>query len=119
MNNSISTAARRFRWTALSLTLVAALATLFLASCKQGGANTKPDDVDYYTCTMHPSVKKQNPTDKCPICSMYLVPVMKKGAAGAHATTNAPRPATMGGEDKPGAFTVPGARQQLIGVTYP
>ena len=117
MNNSISTAARRFRWTALSLTLIAALATLFLASCKKGGANTKPDDVDYYTCTMHPSVKKQNPTDKCPICSMDLVPVMKKGAAGAN-TTNAAMPATMSGDEKPGEFTVPVERQQQIGVTY-
>src|SRR5882672_4499735 len=117
MNNSISTAASRFRWTALSLTLVAALATLFLVSCKQAGANTKPDDVDYYTCTMHPSVKKQNPTDKCPICSMDLVPVMKKGATGANAT-NAAMPATMSGDEKPGEFMVPVARQQQIGVTY-
>ena len=117
MNNSISNAASPFRWTALSLTLVAALATLFLASCKKGGANTKPDDVDYYTCTMHPSVRKQNPADKCPICSMDLVPVMKKGAAGANAT-NAATPATMSGEEKPGEFTVPVERQQQIGVTY-
>jgi len=117
MNNSISTAASRFRWSALLLTFVAALATLFLASCKKGGANTKPDDVDYYTCTMHPSVKKQNPTDKCPICSMDLVPVMKKGAAGAN-TTNAATPATMSGDEKPGEFTVPVERQQQIGVTY-
>src|SRR6266496_1333313 len=32
---------------------------------------------------MHPSVKKQNPTDKCPICSMDLVPVKKKDAGGS------------------------------------
>src|SRR5207249_840224 len=38
----------------------------------------------YYTCMMHPSVKKQSPTDKCPICSMDLVPVKKKGAAAGH-----------------------------------
>lgn len=117
MNNSIPTGASRFRWTTLSLTLAAALATLFLASCKQGGANTKPDDVDYYTCTMHPSVKKQNPTDKCPICSMDLVPVMKKGATGAN-MTNTAMPATMSSDEKPGEFTVPVERQQQIGVTY-
>jgi Cu(I)/Ag(I) efflux system membrane fusion protein len=81
MNNSTSIAASRVRWTALSLTLIAALATLFLASCKKDNANAKPADVDYYTCTMHPSVKKQNPTDKCPICSMDLVPVKKKDGA--------------------------------------
>jgi len=84
MNNSTSIAAGRVRWTALSLTLIAALSTLFLASCKKDNASAKPADVDYYTCTMHPSVKKQNPTDKCPICSMDLVPVKKKdGTASA------------------------------------
>lgn len=83
MNNSISVPARRVRWTALSLTLVAAFATLFFASCKKSDSNAKPTNVDYYTCTMHPSVKKQSPTDKCPICSMDLVPVEKKGASGA------------------------------------
>lgn len=57
---------------------IATLATLFVTGCKQGGAEGKPADVDYYTCTMHPSVKKQSPTDKCPICSMDLVPVKKK-----------------------------------------
>ena len=62
----------------MSLVLVAIVAVLLLASCKNGGAGPKPADVDYYTCTMHPSVKKQNPTDKCPICSMDLVPVKKR-----------------------------------------
>jgi len=88
-----------------------------LVSCKKDGSSTKPDDVDYYTCTMHPSVKKQNPTDKCPICSMDLVPVMKKSAAGTN-VTNAVMPATIGGEEKPGEFSVPVERQQQIGVTY-
>src|SRR5215831_6084976 len=64
---------------------VAAFLTLitlfFVAGCKKGDAGGKPADVDYYTCTMHPSVKSQDPKAKCPICSMDLVPVMKKGAA--------------------------------------
>ena len=59
-----------------------ALAVLF-AACNRPGAGGKPADVDYYTCTMHPSVKKQNPTDKCPICSMDLVPVKKKTVEAA------------------------------------
>src|SRR5262249_49867738 len=41
-------------------------------------------DVDYYTCTMHASVKSQHPNAKCPICSMDLVPVKKKAAAAEH-----------------------------------
>jgi len=63
--------------------LLAGLSVLFLASCKKGGADAKPANVDYYTCTMHPSVRKQSPTDKCPICSMDLTPVFKKDAATA------------------------------------
>src|SRR5678816_2103919 len=87
MKNSVSTnagslpARRRAPWGILSIAIVTGVAALLLASCKKGGANAKPADVDYYTCTMHPSVKKQNPTDKCPICSMDLVPVKKKGGA--------------------------------------
>jgi RND family efflux transporter MFP subunit len=67
---------------------VAAVAMLTFVSlffvangCKQGDGASKPADVDYYTCTMHPSVKSQDPKAKCPICSMDLVPVMKKAAA--------------------------------------
>src|SRR2546428_13984796 len=59
-------------------TLIALLALLLSgASCSKMGGPKKPDNVDYYTCTMHPSVKSQDPNGKCPICSMDLVPVMK------------------------------------------
>jgi membrane fusion protein, copper/silver efflux system len=139
MNNSISI--RRVRWTALSLTLVTAIAAVFLASCKKSGEGGKPDNVDYYTCTMHPSVKKQNPTDKCPICSMDLIPVMKKGASAGHdheqmtndATTQSAKDQMKGmpgmpgmeamkkegvQEEQPTEFTVAVQRQQQIGVTY-
>jgi Cu(I)/Ag(I) efflux system membrane fusion protein len=52
----------------------------WLTGCqKQGGAATDPN-VDYYTCTMHPSVHSRDAKAKCPICSMDLVPVLKKGA---------------------------------------
>jgi membrane fusion protein, copper/silver efflux system len=135
MNNSLSTqsaspkAPRRTRWAPVLLALVASVAALFVASCRKGGASSKPADVDYYTCTMHPSVKKQNPTDKCPICSMDLVPVKKKGdsASSAHAehaghagqTREAvPASDTTTNEDKPGEFSIPVERQQQIGVTY-
>lgn len=47
-------------------------------SKKEANGSEKPSDVAYYTCTMHPSVKSQDPHGKCPICSMDLVPVMKK-----------------------------------------
>lgn len=140
MNNSTFISDRRVRWTTLSLTLIAAVASLFLASCKKSGENAKPADVDYYTCTMHPSVKKQNPTDKCPICSMDLVPVKKKGASADHDHGQTKGEAESGkgemkgmpgmpgmpamesgkkeGEEKPSEFTVPVERQQQIGVTF-
>src|SRR5947207_295979 len=135
MNNSLSTqsalpkAPRRARWAPVLLALVAIVAALFVASCKKGGAGAKPADVDYYTCTMHPSVKKLSPTDKCPICSMDLTPVFKKSPAahdhsGHTAATNQPTetnsvaPSAAAPEDKPTEFTVSVERQQQIGVTY-
>ncbi|HME87906.1 MAG TPA: efflux RND transporter periplasmic adaptor subunit [Chthoniobacterales bacterium] len=48
-------------------------------SCTKQGTSGKPSNVDYWTCTMHPSVHAKDP-GKCPICSMDLVPVMKKGS---------------------------------------
>jgi Cu(I)/Ag(I) efflux system membrane fusion protein len=65
----------------VACSLVIAISLLPTTGCKPSGASSKPDNVDYYTCTMHPSVKSQDPKAKCPICSMDLVPVMKKGAA--------------------------------------
>src|SRR5438067_13517953 len=82
------------------VTLLLALAALLFglagAGCRQKGASGKPSNVDYYTCTMHPSVKSQDPNGKCPICGMDLVPVMKKketekGRDGETANSPAPR----------------------------
>jgi len=117
--------------------LLTTFAAIFLASCRKGGVAAKPDDVDYYTCTMHPSVKKQNPTDKCPICSMDLVPVKKREVTASerpsvetsnvHHTADAPRSTLHAQHEvgpvredmaQPVEFTVPVARQQQIGVTY-
>jgi len=105
------------------LALVALI--VFLVSCSKGGSSAKPDNVDYYTCTMHPSVKSQDPKAKCPICSMDLVPVMKRNvgaseresvkASHAHHAPNAPRDDAP---DAPSEFSVPFERQQQIGVTY-
>lgn len=117
----------------LSTSFLAALAFLFLSGCKNKEAASKPADVDYYTCTMHPSVKSQDPKGKCPICSMDLVPVMKKGAASPQSSNEhagheghigqmpgmpMESGATNTASETPTEFTVPVERQQQIGVTY-
>ena len=112
---------------------------LFAASCAKKGSATKPDNVAYYTCTMHPSVRSQDPNAKCPICGMDLVPVFKKDVAKSGQVTNtsgsqsvrmqggvrnmpAMAEVTNNGrtneEAQPSEFTVPVERQQQSGVTY-
>jgi RND family efflux transporter MFP subunit len=113
--------------------LIAALAALLFASasCGRKGAPSKPSNIDYYTCTMHPSVKSQEPDGKCPICGMDLVPVMKQSGGGeakpspaqGQAMEGMPgMPGMKGGAETKGAqtseFVVPVERQQQIGVTY-
>src|SRR5437773_643792 len=84
MNTGIADRSTIFKPT-LAVLLIAIIFVAFAVSgCKKSSSNIKPPDVDYYTCTMHPSVKKQHPKDKCPICGMDLVPVKKKGAAAGH-----------------------------------
>ncbi len=74
-----------------------------------GGLATADSNIDYYTCSMHPSVHLNNPKDKCPICGMDLVPVPKTGSA---------HPAASRDPNATGEFSVPVERQQQIGVTY-
>ena len=54
------------------------------------------DGIEYYTCSMHPSVRSADP-GTCPICSMDLVPVTLE-------------------EVKTGTVVVDAGRRQLIGV---
>jgi Cu(I)/Ag(I) efflux system membrane fusion protein len=94
------------------ITAVLAIAVALMAvSCSRGKDTNKDPNVDYYTCTMHTSVRSQDPDGKCPICGMGLVPVMKKS-----------KPAAMGSNavmaEAPSEFVVPVNRQQQIGVTY-
>src|SRR6266853_5940511 len=110
----------------ITLKLFVLVVLLIAPGCSKFNKATKPPNVDYYTCTMHPSVKSQDPNGKCPICSMDLVPVTKADAgtrgngetgtieAGAH--DHSPRPRVA---DSPThEFAVPVERQQQIGVRY-
>jgi Cu(I)/Ag(I) efflux system membrane fusion protein len=128
-------------------TLLIAALLMAVPACGKKSGGGKPSDVDYYTCTMHPSVHSETP-GKCPICSMDLVPVMKKSverqsvergatsqssdASRSKAPRSTPDMAGMQGmSDMPGMkggaetkasqtseFIVPVERQQQIGVTY-
>jgi membrane fusion protein, copper/silver efflux system len=100
--------------------LIALLNVLIIAACQKNAGPTQDSNVEYYTCTMHPSVKSKAP-GKCPICSMDLVPVMKKGGAGPqheHGDMQAMKEGEKKEEEKPSEFVVPVERQQQIGVTY-
>ena len=116
--------------------MCALLVIASLTACsKHGVPESEMSKIDYWTCTMHPSVHSQDP-GKCPICSMPLVPVMKKDEATSPSAAPAEEkkkaddmkgmegmPGMSGGskevaQEKPGEFRVPMERQQQIGVTY-
>jgi membrane fusion protein, copper/silver efflux system len=90
---------------------------LMLVGCsKPGPAVSAGNDVDYYTCTMHPWVHSKKP-GTCPVCGMDLVPVYKNGPQSEQSS----QPSSS---SKPSAqpvshdFDVPIERQQQFGVTY-
>jgi Cu(I)/Ag(I) efflux system membrane fusion protein len=87
-----------------------------LAGCARStAADAAASDIDYYTCTMHPSVREATP-GACPICGMDLVPVKKVAAQARTPGSNAA--VTAAEPDQPREFTIPLDRQQMIGVTY-
>jgi membrane fusion protein, copper/silver efflux system len=103
-------------------TALVLLTLLSAASCSKGPTAKENSNVDYWTCTMHPSVHAKGP-GKCPICSMDLVPVMKKESGETKATSGMQgmpgmKEGEMRGAEKPSEFVVPVGRQQQIGVTY-
>ncbi len=68
-------------------------------------------EIEYWTCTMHPSVKMKEP-GKCPICAMDLVPVRKQSGGAGEGRTTESAPAVP----EKSLFTVDPRRQQMIGV---
>lgn len=63
-----------------------------ITACSKHAGAGKNSDIDYWTCTMHPSVHSKDP-GKCPICSMTLVPVMKRAESGAASASPENEPA--------------------------
>ncbi len=88
--------------------------------CARQGATAVPaaNDVAYYTCTMHPSVRSQDADGKCPICGMDLVPVRKEDTPAGPAAGGAMGTNEGADAERPHEFTVSLERQHLIGVTY-
>ena len=98
------------------------LSLLALTACSRSTKATKTADskVAYYTCTMHPFVRSQDPDGKCPICGMNLVPVMKASASDSAFTTTtpaAPAAAASASVDASGMVNITPERMQEIGVT--
>ncbi|MBA3830748.1 MAG: efflux RND transporter periplasmic adaptor subunit [Chthoniobacterales bacterium] len=105
-----------------TINIILVIALAFIASCSKPPP-PKPAGIDYYTCTMHPSVHAEAP-GKCPICGMELVPVMKtsggemQSMSGMQGMPGMQDGETKGAGEKPREFVVPVERQQQIGVTY-
>src|SRR5207248_5078660 len=119
---------RRFHGPVFRLTLALLLLAITPACSKRAGAGGRDSNIDYWTCTMHPSVRAKEP-GKCPICSMDLVPVMKESATPASSSKGAPqhdhaamlagKPSDSSATSSPShEFVVPFERQQQIGVRY-
>jgi membrane fusion protein, copper/silver efflux system len=110
------------------LAIAALLLAITPACSKRGVAGGRDSNIDYWTCTMHPSVHAKDP-GKCPICSMDLVPVTKEGTTPARSSKNAPQhdhAAMLAGKPSDSSvtsspsheFVVPVERQQQIGVSF-
>ena len=96
------------------------LLTLTACSRKAQEAKTTGSDVTYYTCTMHPFVRSQDPNGHCPICGMNLVPVLKTASiasAGSDASTTAAPAMAASPVDAGGMVNIAPERMQQIGVT--
>jgi Cu(I)/Ag(I) efflux system membrane fusion protein len=94
------------------------LLVLLLSACsKPGPGVTAKNEVDYYTCTMHPWVHAQQP-GSCPVCAMDLVPVYKSKPQSDQASQIASTTLKPTVRQELHGFDVPLERQQQFGVTY-
>jgi Cu(I)/Ag(I) efflux system membrane fusion protein len=96
------------------------LLTLTACSRSKSSSASSDSDVAYYTCTMHPFVRSQDPKGHCPVCGMTLVAVLKSVATNADAnpSTNAvPAAATPAVVDGNGMVNIAPEKLQEIGAT--
>ena len=67
-------------------------------STEEGQAHVEAahgDEIAYYTCTMHPFVRRQEP-GQCPVCSMDLLPVTRQEVESGVVTLNPQRRQAIG-----------------------
>ena len=97
------------------------LSLLTLTACSRSAQQTQAVDsnVAYYTCTMHPFVRAQDPKGRCPVCGMGLVPVMKSSTTptDTDSSTNAASAVATSSVDGKGIVNITPERMQEIGVT--
>ena len=99
------------------------LSLLTLTACSRSFQVAKAIDsnVAYYTCSMHPFVRSQDPKGKCPVCGMDLVPVLKTPKTATNAAPDATRAAALVAAatsvDANGIVNITPERMQEIGVT--
>ena len=97
------------------------LSLLTLTACSRSAKSGQGSDsnVAYYTCTMHPFVRSQDPKGHCPVCGMNLVPVLKLAASATpiNSTVNSASMAATPAIDSNGLVNVAPERMQEIGAT--
>ena len=98
------------------------LSLLTLTACSRSALETKAaeSNVAYYTCTMHPFVRSQEPKGKCPVCGMDLVPVLKSSTSttsDSGSATNAAPAMAPSPVDGNGMVNVAPERLEEIGAT--
>ena len=100
------------------------LSLLTLTACSRSASKTDSagGNVAYYTCTMHPFVRSQDPNGHCPVCGMSLVPVYKQDAQPeTNPSTNAAPAAAVAAAtstiDSNGMVTISPERMQQAGAS--
>jgi membrane fusion protein, copper/silver efflux system len=93
------------------------LVLMLVACSKPGPAVSARNDVDYYTCTMHPWVHSKKP-GTCPVCAMDLVPIYKSKSQSDQSNPISSASSKPIAQPESHDFDVPVERQQQFGVTY-
>lgn len=84
-------------------------------AAEQPAAQAGPNDVAYYTCPMHPSIRQPGP-GSCPLCGMTLTPVLNSELQSGAVTVDAERRKRFGIATEPVGRRTMGATLELPAV---